>query len=54
MISNVLPTPAPPTSGPAVATPENPPVAPKPGPVETTETSRKVEETGTMTKPTRA
>ena len=37
----------------AVATPENPPyAAPKPMPVETTETSRKVEETTTTTKPT--
>lgn len=53
MISNILPGALPPKPDTAVATPENPPdAAPKPMPVETTETSRKVEETTTTTKPT--
>ena len=52
MISNILPGAEMPAPAPTVATPENPPAAPQPAPVETTETSRKVEETVTTTKPT--
>ena len=52
MISNILPGAEPPKPEVAVTTPENAPAAaPQPAPVETTETSRKVEETTTTTKP---
>ena len=50
MITNTLPDK--PLANLTVATPETPPApVPKPSPVETTETSRKVEETTTTTKP---
>ena len=53
MISNILPGAEPPKPEVAVVTPENAPAAtPQPAPIETTETSRKVEETTTTTKPT--